>query len=155
LSAAGFDAYEVSNHARGAAARSRHNLAYWRGWDYLGVGPGAHGRVATATARKVGDYIARVEATGVGVAERTRLSPREAATERLLMGLRTDEGLAWSELAPLALGPGHPVVADLAGGGWLAVDAQRLVATTKGRRVLDHITGQLATAPQEADAVGR
>ena len=58
LSDAGFEAYEVSNHARGAAARSRHNLAYWRGWDYLGVGPGAHGRltldagrVATATAR--------------------------------------------------------------------------------------------------------
>jgi putative oxygen-independent coproporphyrinogen III oxidase len=162
LSAAGFDAYEVSNHARGAVARSRHNLAYWRGWDYLGVGPGAHGRltlgsgrVATATARGVGDYIARVEATGVGLVERTRLSPHEAATERLLMGLRTDEGLAWSELAPLALSPGHPVVADLAAGGWLAVDAQRLVATAKGRRVLDHITGQLATAPQGAEVLGR
>ena len=162
LSAAGFDAYEGSNHARGAPARPRHNLAYWRGWDYLGVGPGAHGRltlgadrIATATARKTTDYIARVKATGVGVVERTRLSPYEAATERLLMGLRTDEGLAWSELAALALNPGHPVVADLAAGGWLAVDAQRLVATAKGRRVLDHITGQLATAPEGVDALGR
>ena len=71
------------------------------------------------------------------------------------MGLRTDEGLAWSELAALALNPGHPVVADLAAGGWLAVDAQRLVATAKGRRVLDHITGQLATAPEGVDALGR
>ena len=161
LSAAGFDAYEVSNHARGAPARSRHNLAYWRGWDYLGVGPGAHGRltlatgrIATATARKASDYMARIEATGDSVVERTRLSPREAATERLLMGLRTDEGLAWSELTALALSPGHPVVTDLAAGGWLAVDAQRLVATPKGRRVLDHITGQLATAPQGIEALG-
>ncbi|MDB5429361.1 MAG: coproporphyrinogen oxidase [Caulobacter sp.] len=45
LEAAGFDAYEVSNHAKGQAARSRHNLVYWRGWDYVGVGPGAHGRL--------------------------------------------------------------------------------------------------------------
>jgi oxygen-independent coproporphyrinogen-3 oxidase len=41
LTAAGFHAYEVSNHARGEAARSRHNLVYWRGEDYVGVGPGA------------------------------------------------------------------------------------------------------------------
>jgi oxygen-independent coproporphyrinogen-3 oxidase len=163
LSDAGFEAYEVSNHARGAAARSRHNLAYWRGWDYLGVGPGAHGRltqgggrVATATARKVADYIARVEAAGAGVVDRNRLSPREAATERLLMGLRTDEGVAWRELVALALGPRHPVVVDLAAGGWLAVGAERLGVTPKGRRVLDHITGELAAAaPQGADAFGR
>ncbi|HEX4198372.1 MAG TPA: radical SAM family heme chaperone HemW [Caulobacteraceae bacterium] len=162
LSAAGFEAYEVSNHARGRAARSRHNLAYWRGWDYLGVGPGAHGRlslaggrVATTTARKAGDYIARVEATGVGVVDRSRLSPREAATERLLMGLRTDEGVAWSELAALGLTPDHPAVADLAEGGWLALAAGGVAATPKGRRVLDHVTGALATAPQEVAALGR
>src|SRR5204863_7995332 len=46
LEAAGFEAYEVSNHARGAAARSRHNLVYWQGLDYVGAGPGAHGRIA-------------------------------------------------------------------------------------------------------------
>jgi oxygen-independent coproporphyrinogen-3 oxidase len=162
LGAAGFEAYEVSNHARGRSARSRHNLAYWRGWDYLGVGPGAHGRltsgggrVATATARKPTDYIARVETTGVGVVERNRLSPREAATERLLMGLRTDEGVAWAELAPLALCPRHRLVADLAADGWLAVGAERLAVTAKGRRVLDHITGELATATPEEAVVGR
>src|SRR6185503_20630135 len=60
LGGLGYDAYEVSNHAKGEAARSRHNLAYWRGWDYLGVGAGAHGRLtfdcvrhATAAARRV------------------------------------------------------------------------------------------------------
>ena len=51
LEAAGFDAYEVSNHARGEAARSRHNLIYWQGQDYVGAGPGAHGRITARTAR--------------------------------------------------------------------------------------------------------
>jgi oxygen-independent coproporphyrinogen-3 oxidase len=162
LGAAGFEAYEVSNHARGLAARSRHNLAYWRGWDYLGVGPGAHGRlslaggrVATATERKVGDYIARVDTTGAGVVDRSRLSPREAATERLLMGLRTDEGVAWGDLAALELDPSHPAVGDLVEGGWLVVDKRRIAATPKGRPVLDHITRALATTPDKAIAFGR
>jgi oxygen-independent coproporphyrinogen-3 oxidase len=161
LSRAGFDAYEVSNHARGPAARSRHNLAYWRGWDYLGVGPGAHGRlslggsrVATVTAAKVNDYLGRLQATGVGLAERVRLSAREAALERLMMGLRTDEGVAWSELSALGLGPDQPVVADLAAGGWLAAGGAGVAATTSGRRVLDRITGELAAAG-EAFAHGR
>jgi putative oxygen-independent coproporphyrinogen III oxidase len=64
LTALGFDAYEVSNHARGDAARSRHNLIYWRGEDYLGVGPAAHGRltlddqrIATETPRAITSYI--------------------------------------------------------------------------------------------------
>ncbi len=113
LEAAGFDAYEVSNHARGPAARSRHNLIYWRGGDYLGVGPGAHGRItdeagarwATLTPARIADYVRRVETAGCGLAERTRLSPREAALERLLMGLRTDEGVALAELAPLSPDP--------------------------------------------------
>jgi coproporphyrinogen III oxidase-like Fe-S oxidoreductase len=48
LQAEGFEAYEVSNHARGEAARSRHNLVYWRGLDYVGAGPGAHGRITVA-----------------------------------------------------------------------------------------------------------
>ena len=51
LEAAGFEAYEVSNHARGEAARSTHNLAYWRGHDYVGVGPGAHGRLTIGGGR--------------------------------------------------------------------------------------------------------
>jgi putative oxygen-independent coproporphyrinogen III oxidase len=65
LEAAGLHAYEVSNHARGEAARSRHNLVYWRGEEYVGVGPGAHGRLqlggmrhATAAPARPADYIA-------------------------------------------------------------------------------------------------
>ncbi len=159
LERAGFDAYEVSNHARGPAARSRHNLSVWRGGDYLGVGPGAHGRltiagarVATIAARRIADYVEQVDATGVGLASREWLSPAEAAEERLLMGLRTSEGLAWSDIAALGLGPRHPVVADLAADGWVTADDDRLIVAAKGRPVLDHLTVRLAQAGASADA---
>ena len=150
LGAAGFEAYEVSNHARGAAARSRHNLIYWRGGDYLGVGPGAHGRItdpdgarwATLTPARIGDYVARVTTTGCGLAERTWLTAREAAQERLLMGLRTVEGVARAELAALALDPS--VIGALAEAGLLATPDERLVATPTGRRVLDRVVLELA-----------
>jgi putative oxygen-independent coproporphyrinogen III oxidase len=151
LEAEGFDAYEVSNHARGPAARSRHNLAYWRGWDYVGAGPGAHGRltldgvrVATATARGVRDYIARVAASGVGFAEREGLSARDAALERLLMGLRTSEGVPFSDLSPIGLKPADPRVATFTEAGLLVVGDGRLIATPDGRRVLDRLTAELA-----------
>ena len=93
LSGAGFTAYEVSNHSSGATARSRHNLVYWRGQDYLGVGPGAHGRltvdgrrVATETARAIPAYIAQVRHTGTGIETRETLSAVEAAEERVRAG---------------------------------------------------------------------
>jgi putative oxygen-independent coproporphyrinogen III oxidase len=151
LGGAGFEAYEVSNHARGAAARSRHNLIYWRGGDYLGVGPGAHGRIttgsdgarwATLTPARIVDYVARVETSGCGLVERTRLTDREAAQERLLMGLRTVEGVALAELAALALDPS--VIGALVEAGLLATPDERLVATHAGRRVLDRVVLELA-----------
>jgi putative oxygen-independent coproporphyrinogen III oxidase len=151
LSAAGFEAYEVSNHARGAAARSRHNLAYWRGWDYVGAGPGAHGRLtvdgvrtATTAERRVGDYIAKVEQTGLGFSEREALALRDVALERLLMGLRTVEGVAFSELGPIGLEATDTRVADFAGLGLVEVRGGRLYATLDGRRVLDRLIADLA-----------
>ena len=153
LEAEGFHAYEVSNHARGEAARSRHNLVYWRGLDYVGAGPGAHGRLtlegvrhATEAAARPGDYIARVAETGVGFSSDEPLSPREAAEERLLNGLRIDAGVAFAELAALGLSPDHPEVQDLVELGLLAQDPVRLRATPQGRLILDHLTGRLATA---------
>ena len=150
LSAAGFEAYEVSNHARGAAARSRHNLVYWRGEDYVGAGPGAHGRLtldgarwATAAPAAIADYIARVAEVGAG-STRERLTARDAALERLLMGLRTVEGVALSELAALAIGPA--AIADLADLGLIDPAAGRLTVTAQGRPVLDRITAMLAGA---------
>lgn len=151
LEAAGFDAYEVSNHARGAAARSRHNLVYWRGVDYVGVGPGAHGRLAlpegraaTIAHRAIKDYIAAVAETGLGFARET-LTPEEAAEERLVLGLRIDDGVLFDEMAPLGLTPDLPKVRDLVEAGLLVDDRNRLRATRAGRLLLDRLTGALAT----------
>jgi putative oxygen-independent coproporphyrinogen III oxidase len=150
LEAAGFDAYEVSNHARGAAARSRHNLIYWQGHDYVGAGPGAHGRItvdgirqATYAAAKPADYVSRVADTGVSFAAREALDPREAAQERLLSGLRITEGVPLADVATLEIGPDR--IADLVRLGLLADDPQRLRATHAGRLVLDRLTSELAT----------
>ena len=147
LTTLGFHAYEVSNHARGEAARSRHNLTYWRGEDYLGVGPAAHGRltlggerVATETPRGIGDYIARVGQNGDGLAVREALGPRARAEERLLMGLRTDEGVSRAELAALPLAR----LPELVDAGMIVADAARLRATPAGRLLLDRVTQMLA-----------
>src|SRR5690606_24493202 len=123
---------------------------YWRGLDYVGAGPGAHGRItvegvrqATVAAARPADYIARVEAQGVGFASRETLSPREAAEERLLSGLRVSEGVPLAELAALAIAPGR--IADFVELGLLADDPARPRATPAGRLVLDRLTGELAT----------
>lgn len=145
LEAAGFEAYEVSNHARGAAARSAHNLHVWRGGDYLGLGPGAHGRLtldgtrtATVAHRGIGAYVAGV-ATGTPWSEQDSQSPRDASEEKVLLGLRTVEGVALTELAPLGLtgttGPLAALIAD----GFLVVEAGRVRATATGRPVLDGV----------------
>jgi oxygen-independent coproporphyrinogen-3 oxidase len=151
LSVAGFDAYEVSNHARGEPARSRHNLAYWRGEDYVGAGPGAHGRLtladgrfASEAARKVSDYIARVKGGGTGFASIEALTPREAAVERLLLGLRIDDGVGWPELAALGLEASSPVVGHLAQEGLVEARPERLAATRRGRAVLDSLVAAFA-----------
>jgi oxygen-independent coproporphyrinogen-3 oxidase len=146
LAARGFQAYEVSNHARSPSARSRHNLIYWRGEDYIGVGPGAHGRffhgagrTATETPKAVGQYIARVQALG-HAASLTQLTPREVALERLLMGLRTSEGVAISDLAALGIGPSRRKQL----GGMIRMRRGRLVATERARPVLDRVVAELA-----------
>jgi putative oxygen-independent coproporphyrinogen III oxidase len=147
LESEGFEAYEVSNHARGEAARSRHNLVYWRGQDYLGVGPGAHGRLtragarsATETARAIPDYLARVGETGTGLSLTEALTAEEAAEERLLMGVRTMEGVPLAELSPLPL----TKLSDLQQAGFVRVADGRLYATPLGRPVLDRVIAELA-----------
>ena len=151
LEARGFEAYEVSNHARGEAARSRHNLIYWRGHDYLGVGPGAHGRItlptgriATRAAAGVDDYRRLVDETGHGWETREDLSSVEAAEERLLTGLRTVEGVALGDLEPLGLSGDADRLARLVDAGLLTLTAEILVATPAGRLVLDRVTAELA-----------
>ena len=151
LEAAGFDAYEVSNHARGEAARSSHNLHVWRGGDYVGVGPGAHGRLtldgvrtATVAHRGIADYMTGVAANAPWI-ERDGQSPLEAAEERLLLGLRTVEGVSLSDLAALDLTPDQGRLADLLSDGFLRLDHDRIAATATGRPLLDAVLKALLT----------
>jgi oxygen-independent coproporphyrinogen-3 oxidase len=147
----GFEAYEVSNHALGEAARSRHNLAIWRGAEYLGVGPGAHGRLvldgvrtATRAAAKIVDYLTAVDATGVGFAAAEPLTAREAAEERVMLGLRVAEGLPADALDPL--GDAAPAaVAALREAGLLQGATDRVAATAEGRLVLDRVIAAILT----------
>lgn len=96
----GLPAYEISNHAA-PGAESRHNLTYWRYQDYVGVGPGAHGRLTVADLRRatIGErhperWLERVESEGHGLVTDDVLTLEESADEMLLMGLRLREGIA-------------------------------------------------------------
>lgn len=113
--AAGLPAYEISNHAK-PGEESRHNLTYWRYGDYVGVGPGAHGRrssgeadsesrregVATERHRKPENWIAAIGASGHGIKAERALSPATRATEALLMGLRLAEGVDLARIAAMS-----------------------------------------------------
>jgi putative oxygen-independent coproporphyrinogen III oxidase len=150
LESAGFEAYEVSNHARGPAARSRHNLVYWQGLDYVGVGPGAHGRITTGGARcateamaRPAAYIAQVAESGRGFPGLEPLSPAEAAEERVISGLRIWPGVTFVEVAPLGLSPTDDRIKALVAEGLLADDNLRLSVTPAGRLLLDHVVRRL------------
>ncbi|RZJ17178.1 MAG: radical SAM family heme chaperone HemW [Brevundimonas sp.] len=151
LEAAGFEAYEVSNHARSVPARSAHNLHVWRGGDYLGLGPGAHGRLtldgvrtATVAHRRIADYVAGVDAASPW-SERTALDAREAAEEKVLLGLRTVEGVPLTTLSALGLNSGSNPLAGLIADGFLALSSGRIAATATGRPVLDAVLRALLT----------
>ena len=149
LGSAGFEAYEVSNHARGLAARSAHNLHIWRGGDYLGLGPGAHGRLtldgirsATVAHRGITDYVDGV-ASGAPWAEHESMNSAEAAEDVILLGLRTVEGAAGAAFATLGL---DQRVASLSEDGLLVTtSAGRVIVTDRGRPVLDALLKALLT----------
>lgn len=110
----GLAAYEISNHAR-PGAECRHNLVYWRGHEYAGIGPGAHGRIeiggkryATATEKKPEAWLMRVEANGHGLTVDETLTSDERADEFLLMGLRLAEGIDPARYEALAGRPLDP-----------------------------------------------
>ena len=99
FSAAGLLPYEISNHAR-PGQECRHNLSYWRGHDYVGLGPGAHGRLTTARGTDAlaqtadpNTWLEAVERSGHGTSERSLLRPEERRDELIMMGLRTAEGV--------------------------------------------------------------
>jgi putative oxygen-independent coproporphyrinogen III oxidase len=148
----GLPAYEISNHAR-AGAQSRHNLVYWRYGEYVGIGPGAHGRIvtdagriATATERHPETWAAAVERDGHGIVESAGLTPEEEADEFLLMGLRLREGIdpaRYEALAGRALDERR--IGDLMGEGLIARRiGARLAVTPAGFPVLDAVVADLA-----------
>ena len=150
LSDAGYDAYEVSNHAQNGH-RSRHNLAYWQGLDYVGVGPGAHGRLtedgvryATLAALTPRDYSARVNDTGSGLTDNAPLSSEDRASEYLMMGLRISEGISLKTYADYA-GDALPQtrVDELKTMGLIMQKGDCLSATKTGRMVLNSVSAKL------------
>jgi putative oxygen-independent coproporphyrinogen III oxidase len=149
---AGLPAYEISNHAR-SGAECRHNLVYWRGHDYAGIGPGAHGRltidgrrIATATEKRPEAWLMRVEDSGTGLTIDEKLTPGEAADEYLLMGLRLAEGIdpaRYSALSGRALSPKRISILREEGAVETTADG-RLRVTQSGFPLLDAVVADLA-----------
>ncbi len=147
--AAGLVPYEVSNFAK-PGHQCTHNLIYWRMGDYAGIGPGAHGRLtidgrrlATAEVRRPRDWLAQVQAEGHGRASLTFLDRRAQALELAVMGLRLSEGLDRRRLEALAGAVSPSRLAELEAQGLLKVTPHRLVATRRGRLVLDAVVRRL------------
>ena len=148
----GLPSYEISNHAR-PGAECRHNLIYWRGQEYAGIGPGAHGRLdidglrhAIATEKRPEAWLMRVEEKGHGVTTDDILNSEERADEFLLMGLRLAEGIDPDRYAKLSGRPLDPDrIATLRDEGAITIDANgRLRVTQAGFPVLDAVVADLA-----------
>lgn len=142
----GLPAYEISNHAR-PGAESRHNLIYWRYGDYLGIGPGAHGRLtldgvrhATEAPRAPQDWLDSVRNRGSGELPRVPLSAEDCANEYILMALRLGEGADMERYESLA---GRPLRMEAAlrlqEMGLVELNGPRIAATAGGRIVLNAI----------------
>ena len=154
LEAAGLPGYEISNHARPGAA-CRHNLIYWRYQDYVGVGPGAHGRFAEgdakrATRRASGpeNWLALVEAEGHGTAETSVVTGQDRVEEALMMGLRLADGIDRALFASVAGADpvealGEARLAPLVRAGFLDVQPRHLKATPAGRQRLNALLERL------------
>ncbi|HYR66586.1 MAG TPA: radical SAM family heme chaperone HemW [Reyranella sp.] len=154
LAAAGLPAYEISNHARPGAA-CRHNLIYWRYQDYVGIGPGAHGRFAEASGKRATRrasgpeaWLAAVERAGNGTAETSLVVGRDLVEEALMMGLRLADGIDRTQFAQAtgadpvtALGEAR--LGPLLAAGYLDVDATHFKATPAGRQRLNAVLKHL------------
>jgi oxygen-independent coproporphyrinogen-3 oxidase len=148
--AAGLPAYEVSNHAR-PGGECRHNLTYWLGGDYVGIGPGAHGRLngeAFRQHRAPDIWLGRVETDGHATQEREALDPAIRAEEMVMMGLRLTDGI---DDATFAAASGRSLwdvldaggVARMVEGGFLESNAAGVRATPAGMLVLNSLTAEI------------
>ena len=148
LTASGRPAYEISNHAR-PGAECRHNLAYWRYEDYLGIGPGAHGRVTKGGVRYATRQRRLPEAwlRQPAFEEMIAVGRETAVEEMVMMGLRLAEGIPRARLETLAECDVEALfgvsLARLVGGGFVALDSKHLRATAAGRQRLNAVLGAL------------
>jgi len=154
LEQVGLPAYEISNHARPGEA-CRHNLTYWRYGDYVGIGPGAHGRLtldgvkyATRQHRAPEAWLAQVERNGHATRQKDAVNAESRREEMLMMGLRLAEGVAaeafeteTGETLAAALDPAR--LKRLAEGGFVVLDQQGLRATAAGRQRLNAVLAQI------------
>ncbi len=151
---AGLPAYEISNHAA-PGNECRHNLIYWRGGTYVGVGPGAHGRIpsgpVTVATHQIHDparWLESVETIGHGTGKRFRVEPKQRREELLLTGLRLAEGVSRTRFRALGGADVLDVVdraalRRLEDGGFLVLDDRVLRATPAGRQRLNAILASL------------
>lgn len=149
----GLPAYEVSNHAR-QGAESRHNLIYWQGGDYIGIGPGAHGRLtlngiryATESPKSPALWLQNSLSNRSAELPRVGLSSEDHALEYLLMSMRLSGGLDVARYTAIAKTPlNQEVIEDLKHLAMVSEQSGKLIATTKGRVVLNAVISKLAGA---------
>ncbi|MEQ1929024.1 MAG: radical SAM family heme chaperone HemW [Parvularculaceae bacterium] len=146
---AGLPAYEISNHAR-PGEESRHNFLYWTGGDYLGAGPGAHGRLtiggerlALESENRPEAWLAAVEAAGTGVKAIEALGAEAQLVERLSMGLRLVRGMEFGPAERAGLGARTSRLNDLEAQGLIVIRDGRIGASPAGRRVLNAVLAEL------------
>lgn len=144
LSAAGFEWYEISNWSRSPAARCRHNLCYWTGADWWGLGPGAHSHVGGVRWWNVAHprtYTARVTAGRSPGYAREVLTAEQRRLERVMLRLRLADGLPLSDLDPTGRAAAERAAAD----GLLSLEGERVVLSLRGRLLADGVIRDLVT----------
>jgi putative oxygen-independent coproporphyrinogen III oxidase len=146
--ARGFPAYEISNHAQ-PGAECRHNLAYWRYDDYLGIGPGAHGRITSSGVKYATRQRRLPEAwlKDTKFEEMSAVRRESAVEEMVMMGLRVTEGIPRARLETLAECSIEALfgisLTRLIDGGFVTLDGKRFTATPAGRQRLNSVLGAL------------
>jgi coproporphyrinogen III oxidase-like Fe-S oxidoreductase len=142
LSGAGYDAYEVSNWAVRPDAACRHNLGYWRGDDWWGIGPGAHSHVGGTrwwNVKHPAAYAARLASGRSPAQAREVLSAADRALEQVLLEIRLAEGMPLDRLS----GRGRARIDDLVSRSLVRVSDDRLTLTLQGRLLADAVVRDL------------
>ncbi len=154
LAKAGLPAYEISNHAQ-PGDESRHNLTCWRGGDYLGVGPGAHGRLTlegdvfgTHQIHNPKRWLEMAQTNGHGTAKRRPISPTDRARELVMMGLRLREGInrdrfKFTSDQDLETVLDAQALKQLVNGGLIQSDHKTIRATAEGQQRLNAVLAKL------------